>query len=202
MACTKSKQKTNENKNTNTVSEQNSEENKYSKGTHHAEIVIKDYGTIQLELYADTAPITVANFAKLADEGFYDGLTFHRIISGFMIQGGCPQGTGMGGPGYSIKGEFSSNGFTNNLRHERGVISMARTMMPNSAGSQFFIMHKNSPHLDGQYAGFGRVIEGMDVVDEIANTPVDRGDRPKADQRIKTMTVEKFGVDYPEVEKM
>ena len=119
-----------------------------------------------------------------------------------MIQGGCPQGTGMGGPGYSIKGEFNSNGFANNLRHERGVISMARTMMPNSAGSQFFIMHKNSPHLDGQYAGFGRVIEGMDVVDEIANTPVDRGDRPKSDQRIKTMTVEKFGVDYPEVEKM
>ena len=202
MAYTKSKQKANENTNTNTVSEQNSEENKYSKGTHHAEIVIKDYGTIKLELDADTAPITVANFAKLAEEGFYDGLTFHRIISGFMIQGGCPQGTGMGGPGYSIKGEFSSNGFTNNLRHERGVISMARTMMPNSAGSQFFIMHKNSPHLDGQYAGFGRVIEGMDVVDEIANTPVDRGDRPKADQRIKTMTVEKFGVDYPEVEKM
>jgi Peptidyl-prolyl cis-trans isomerase (rotamase) - cyclophilin family len=119
-----------------------------------------------------------------------------------MIQGGCPQGSGMGGPGYSIKGEFNSNGFTNNLRHERGVISMARTMMPNSAGSQFFIMHKNSPHLDGQYAGFGRVIEGMDVVDEIANTPVDRADRPKSDQRIKTMTVETFGVEYPEVEKM
>ena len=154
------------------------------------------------ELYPHIAPNTVNNFISLVKSGYYDGIIFHRVIKGFMIQGGCPNGNGMGGPGYSIKGEFSSNGFTNNLRHERGVISMARTMMPNSAGSQFFIMHKNSPHLDGQYAGFGRVIEGMDVVDEIANTPVDIGDRPKADQRIKTMTVEKFGVDYPEVEKM
>ena len=157
---------------------------------------------IKVELYPNIAPNTVNNFISLIKSNYYDGIIFHRVIRGFMIQGGCPQGTGMGGPGYSIKGEFSSNGFTNNLRHERGVISMARTMMPNSAGSQFFIMHKNSPHLDGQYAGFGRVIEGMDVVDEIANTPVDRGDKPKTDQRIKTMTVEKFGVDYPEVEKM
>ena len=158
--------------------------------------------TIKVELYPNIAPNTVNNFISLIDNNYYDGIIFHRVIKGFMIQGGCPQGTGMGGPGYSIKGEFNSNGFTNNLRHERGVISMARTMMPNSAGSQFFIMHKNSPHLDGQYAGFGRVIEGLDVVDEIANTPVDRGDRPKSDQRIKTMTVEKFGVDYPAVEKM
>ena len=157
---------------------------------------------IKVELYPNIAPNTVNNFISLIKSNYYDGIIFHRVIRGFMIQGGCPQGTGMGGPGYSIKGEFSSNGFTNNLKHERGVISMARTMMPNSAGSQFFIMHKNSPHLDGQYAGFGRVIEGMDVVDEIANTPVDRADRPKADQRIKTMTVETFGVEYPEVEKM
>ena len=157
---------------------------------------------IVAELYPHIAPNTVKNFVTLVNQGFYNGVGFHRVIKGFMIQGGCPQGTGMGGPGYSIKGEFRGNGFTNNLKHEAGVLSMARTMAPNSAGSQFFIMHKNSPHLDGQYAGFGRVIEGMDVVDEIANTPVDRGDRPKADQRIKTMTVEKFGVDYPEVEKM
>ena len=157
---------------------------------------------IVAELYPHIAPNTVKNFVTLVNQGFYNGVGFHRVIEGFMIQGGCPQGTGMGGPGYSIKGEFRGNGFTNNLKHEAGVLSMARTMAPNSAGSQFFIMHKNSPHLDGQYAGFGRVIEGMDVVDEIANTPVDRGDRPKADQRIKTMTVEKFGVDYPEVEKM
>ena len=157
---------------------------------------------IKVELYPNIAPNTVNNFISLIKSNYYDGIIFHRVIRGFMIQGGCPQGTGMGGPGYSIKGEFSSNGFTNNLKHERGVISMARTMMPNSAGSQFFIMHKNSPHLDNQYAAFGRVIEGMDVVDEIANTPVDRGDKPKVDQRIKTMTVEKFGVDYPEVEKM
>lgn len=158
--------------------------------------------TIKVELYPNIAPNTVNNFISLIDKNYYDGIIFHRVIRGFMIQGGCPQGTGMGGPGYSIKGEFNSNGFTNNLKHERGVISMARTMMPNSAGSQFFIMHKNSPHLDGQYAGFGRVIEGIEVVDEIANTPVDRGDKPKVDQKIKTMTVEKFGVEYPEVEKM
>lgn len=158
--------------------------------------------TIKVELYPNVAPNTVNNFISLIDDHYYDGIIFHRVIRGFMIQGGCPQGTGMGGPGYSIKGEFNSNGFDNNLIHDRGVISMARTMMPNSAGSQFFIMHKNSPHLDGQYAGFGKVIEGMDVVDEIADTPVDGGDRPKADQKIKTMTVEKLGVNYPEVEKI
>ncbi|MEG0857081.1 MAG: peptidylprolyl isomerase [Romboutsia sp.] len=157
---------------------------------------------IKIELYPNIAPNTVNNFISLIDNNYYDGIIFHRVIRGFMIQGGCPNGTGMGGPGYSIKGEFKGNGFDNNLKHEKGVISMARTMMPNSAGSQFFIMHKNSPHLDNEYAGFGKVIEGMDVVDEIANTSVDRGDKPKADQRIKTMTVEKFGVEYPEVEKM
>ena len=159
-------------------------------------------GVIKAELYPEIAPNTVKNFVDLINRGFYDGLIFHRVIPGFMIQGGCPEGMGIGGPGYSIKGEFSRNGFKNDLKHTKGVLSMARTMQPNSAGSQFFIMHKNSPHLDGQYAGFGRVVEGMDVVDEIANTPVDRGDRPKADQKIKTMTVEKFGVDYQEVEKM
>ena len=157
---------------------------------------------IVAELYPHIAPNTVKNFVTLVNQGFYNGVGFHRVIEGFMIQGGCPNGNGMGGPGYSIKGEFRGNGFTNNLKHEAGVLSMARTMAPNSAGSQFFIMHKNSPHLDGQYAGFGRVIEGIEVVDEIANTPVDRGDKPKVDQKIKTMTVEKFGVEYPEVEKM
>ena len=165
MAYTKSKQKANEN--TNTVSEQNSEENKYSKGTHHAEIVIKDYGTIQLELYADTAPITVANFAKLADEGFYDGLTFHRIISGFMIQGGDPNGNGTGGSKENIKGEFSANGVKNTISHTRGTISMARSSAYNSASSQFFIMHEDNTGLDGLYAAFGKVIEGMDVLDKL-----------------------------------
>lgn len=157
---------------------------------------------IVAELYPNIAPNTVKNFVSLIEKGYYNGVGFHRVIPGFMIQGGCPNGNGMGGPGYSIKGEFTNNGFTNNLKHERGVLSMARTMVPNSAGSQFFIMHQTSPHLDREYASFGRVIEGMDVVDEIANTSVDRGDRPKTDQRIKTMTVETFGVEYPEVEKM
>ena len=157
---------------------------------------------IVAELYPNIAPNTVKNFVSLIEKGYYNGVGFHRVIPGFMIQGGCPNGNGMGGPGYSIKGEFTDNGFTNNLKHERGVLSMARTMVPNSAGSQFFIMHQTSPHLDREYASFGRVIEGMDVVDEIANTSVDRGDRPKTDQRIKTMTVETFGVEYPEVEKM
>jgi peptidyl-prolyl cis-trans isomerase B (cyclophilin B) len=145
---------------------------------------------IKLELYPEIAPETVANFEKLVNQGFYNGLIFHRVISGFMIQGGCPDGTGMGGPGWTIKGEFSSNGFKNDLKHTRGVISMARSMMPNSAGSQFFIMHKDAPHLDGQYAGFGKVVEGMDVVDEIAETPVDYNDRPKADQIMKSVTIE------------
>lgn len=133
---------------------------------------------IRLELYPEIAPITVENFIKLVKQGFYDGLTFHRIIPGFMIQGGCPDGTGMGGPGWQIKGEFASNGVKNPLKHTRGVISMARSMMPNSAGSQFFIMHEDAPHLDGQYAAFGKVIEGMDVVDEIAQTPTGFQDRP------------------------
>ena len=153
---------------------------------------------IKAELYPEIAPNTVNNFISLIKKGFYNGVIFHRVISGFMLQGGDPDGTGMGGPGYSIKGEFSSNGFKNNLNHDPGVLSMARTMMPNSAGSQFFIMHKNSPHLDGSYAAFGKVIEGMDVVNSIAETRTDYSDRPLEDQRIKTMTVETFGVDYPE----
>ena len=152
---------------------------------------------ITAELYPEIAPNTVANFVSLIKEGFYDGVIFHRVISGFMIQGGDPQGTGMGGPGYTIKGEFARNGFKqNNLRHTRGVLSMARTMMPNSAGSQFFIMHANAPHLDGEYAAFGKVTEGLDVVDEIAATKTGRADRPVADQRMKKVTVETFGEEY------
>ena len=154
------------------------------------------------ELYPHIAPNTVNNFISLVNSGYYDGIIFHRVIKGFMIQGGCPNGNGMGGPGYSIAGEFSSNGFTNNFKHEKGVLSMARTMQPNSAGSQFFIMHARAPHLDGEYAAFGRVIEGLDVVDKIASVRVNRMDKPLEDQRIKSMTVETFGVEYPEVEKM
>ena len=157
---------------------------------------------IVAELYPHIAPNTVKNFVTLVNQGFYNGVGFHRVIEGFMIQGGCPNGNGMGGPGYSIAGEFSSNGFTNNLKHEKGVLSMARTMQPNSAGSQFFIMHQRAPHLDGEYAAFGRVIEGLDVVDKIASVRVNRMDKPLEDQRIKSMTVETFGVEYPEVEKM
>ena len=157
---------------------------------------------IVAELYPHIAPNTVKNFVTLVNQGFYNGVGFHRVIEGFMIQGGCPNGNGMGGPGYSIKGEFIGNGFTNNLKHEAGVLSMARTMAPNSAGSQFFIMHKNSPHLDGQYAAFGRVIEGMDVVNEIATTATDRADKPKTPQVMKNVTVETFGKDYSDVEKM
>lgn len=153
------------------------------------------------ELYPETAPKTVENFVKLVNEGFYDGLIFHRVIPGFMIQGGCPDGTGMGGPGYSIEGEFAMNGFNNELKHERGVLSMARSMNPNSAGSQFFIMHKNAPHLDGAYAAFGKVIEGMDIVNKIADVPTDFRDRPMKEQKIKSMTVDTFGVDYPEPKK-
>ena len=154
-------------------------------------------GVIKAELYPDIAPNTVANFVTLVQSGFYDGLIFHRVIPGFMIQGGDPQGTGMGGPGYAIKGEFARNGFRqNNLKHSRGVLSMARSMMPNSAGSQFFIMHANAPHLDGDYAAFGRVTEGMDVVDAIANTPTGFQDRPVQEQRIKKATVETFGENY------
>ena len=145
---------------------------------------------MKAELYPEIAPNTVNNFISLVQSGFYDGLTFHRVIYGFMIQGGCPDGTGMGGPGYHIKGEFMMNGFRNDLRHKEGVLSMARSMMPNSAGSQFFIMHKAAPHLDGQYAAFGKIIEGMEVVDEIAGCDTDFSDRPRRVQKIKTITVE------------
>ena len=157
---------------------------------------------IVAELYPEVAPNTVNNFISLVKKGYYDGLIFHRVINGFMIQGGCPDGNGTGGPGYSIKGEFAQNGVENNLKHTEGVLSMARAMMPNSAGSQFFIMHKNSPHLDGAYAAFGKVIEGMDVVDKIAVVSVDWSDRPTQTQRMKTVTVDTFGVDYPEPETL
>ncbi len=155
---------------------------------------------IKVELYPDIAPNTVNNFISLVNHGFYDGLIFHRVIKNFMIQGGCPEGTGMGGPGYSIKGEFALNGFENNLKHTEGVISMARSSMPNSAGSQFFIMHKASPHLDGSYAAFGKVTEGIDVVNKIAETATDYSDRPYEDQVMKKVTVETFGETYPEPE--
>lgn len=152
------------------------------------------------ELYPEIAPNTVKNFISLVNHNFYDGVIFHRVIKGFMIQGGDPEGIGIGGPGYAIKGEFSANGFENNLKHGRGVLSMARSMMPDSAGSQFFVMHKDSPHLDGQYAAFGRVIEGMDAVDKIAETKTNFQDKPKQDQVMKSVTVETFGVDYDEPE--
>ncbi|MCR5332140.1 MAG: peptidylprolyl isomerase [Lachnospiraceae bacterium] len=159
-------------------------------------------GIIKAELYPEIAPNTVNNFVSLVKKGFYDGLIFHRVIEGFMIQGGCPDGNGMGGPRYSIKGEFNENGFKNDLKHTRGVLSMARSMMPDSAGSQFFIMHKDAPHLDGSYAAFGKVTEGLDTVDAIASTPTDYSDRPYENQRMKKVTVETFGVDYPEPEKV
>ena len=165
-------------------------------------ITMENGNVIKAELYPEIAPISVNNFISLINKNFYDGLIFHRVIKGFMIQGGDPVGNGTGGPGSSIKGEFSQNGVKNDLKHTEGVLSMARSMAPNSAGSQFFIMHKNSPHLDGSYAAFGKVIEGMDVVNSIAETRTDYSDRPLEDQRIKTMTVETFGVDYPEPEKM
>lgn len=154
-------------------------------------------GIIKAELYPEIAPNTVNNFIHLINRGYYNGLIFHRVISGFMIQGGCPQGSGTGGPGYGIRGEFSANGFKNELKHEKGVLSMARSMSPNSAGSQFFIMHEFSPHLDGQYAAFGKVIEGIDVVDEIAGTRCGFGDKPVNDQRMKTVTVDTAGAEYP-----
>ena len=154
-------------------------------------IEMEDGGVIKAELYPEIAPITVENFLSLAEKGFYDGLIFHRVISGFMIQGGDPTGTGMGGPGHTIKGEFRANGVVNNIKHERGVLSMARSMMPDSAGSQFFIMHKAAPHLDGQYAAFGRVIEGIEVVDRIASTKTDRSDRPVVEQKMKKVTVQR-----------
>ena len=156
---------------------------------------------MKAELYPEIAPNTVNNFISLVQNGFYDGLIFHRVIRGFMIQGGCPDGTGMGGPGYTIKGEFSQNGFANDLRHTEGVLSMARAMHPDSAGSQFFIMHKAAPHLDGAYAAFGKIIEGMDIVNKIAETTTDYSVRPLEKQVMKTVTVETFGVDYPEPEK-
>ena len=165
-------------------------------------IEMEDGGIIKAELYPDVAPNSVNNFISLIQKGFYDGLIFHRVIPGFMIQGGCPNGTGMGGPGYSIKGEFTQNGFANNLAHDRGVLSMARAMSPNSAGSQFFIMVEKAPHLDGQYAAFGKVIEGMDVADAIVSVKTDWNDRPRQDQRMKKVTVDTFGVDYPEPEKV
>ena len=156
---------------------------------------------MKAELYPEIAPNTVNNFISLIQKGYYDGLIFHRVINGFMIQGGCPDGTGLGGPGSNIKGEFGQNGFTNNLKHTAGVLSMARAMNPDSAGSQFFIMHKNSPHLDGAYAAFGQITEGMDVVDKIAQTDTDYSDRPLEDQRMKTVTVNTKGTEYPEPEK-
>lgn len=165
-------------------------------------ITMKDGGMIKVELYPDIAPNTVYNFIDLVKKEFYNGLTFHRVIPGFMIQGGCPEGTGMGGPGYTIKGEFSHNGFKNDLKHEPGVISMARAMNPNSAGSQFFIMHENSPHLDGEYAAFGKVIEGMEVVNKIAEVKTSRSDKPVEPQVMETVTVELFGEDYSEPEKI
>ena len=155
---------------------------------------------MKAELYPEIAPNTVNNFISLINHNFYDGVIFHRVINGFMLQGGDPDGTGMGGPGYSIKGEFSNNGFKNDLKHEPGVLSMARTMIPDSAGSQFFIMHKTSPHLDGEYAAFGKVIEGMDVVNKIAEVPTDWSDRPTEEQKMKKVTVETFGETYPEPE--
>lgn len=156
---------------------------------------------IKAELYPETAPNTVNNFISLVQKNFYDRLIFHRVIKGFMIQGGDPEGTGMGGPGYGIKGEFAENGFENNLKHSAGVLSMARSMMPDSAGSQFFIMHKDAPHLDGAYAAFGKVTEGMEAVDKIAETATDYSDRPLEDQIMKSVTVETFGREYPEPEK-
>ncbi|MCI5935857.1 MAG: peptidylprolyl isomerase [Lachnospiraceae bacterium] len=163
-------------------------------------IEMENGDVMKAELYPEIAPNTVNNFISLIKKGYYDGVIFHRVIPGFMIQGGDPQGTGTGGPGYSIRGEFSHNGFQNDLKHTPGVLSMARTMIPDSAGSQFFIMHETSPHLDGEYAAFGKVIEGLEVVDKIAKVKTDYADRPMEDQVMKTVTVDTFGVDYPEPE--
>ena len=163
-------------------------------------ITMENGDVMKAELYPEIAPNRVNYFISLVKKGFYYGLTFHRVINGFMIQGGCPDGTGMGGPGYTIKGEFTQNGFVNQLKHEPGVLSMARAMHPDSAGSQFFLMHKTSPHLDGSYAAFGKVTEGLDIVDKIAQVPTDFRDKPLEPQVIQSMTVETFGVDYPEPE--
>ena len=163
-------------------------------------ITMENGDVMKAELYPEIAPNTVNNFISLVRKGFYDGLIFHRVISGFMIQGGCPEGIGTGGPGYSIKGEFSQNGFPNNLKHDAGVLSMARSMSPDSAGYQFFIMHKSAPHLDGAYAAFGKVTEGMEVVDKIADVRTDYSDRPMKEQKIQSMTVDTLGEEYPEPE--
>ena len=165
-------------------------------------IEMEDGGVMRAELYPDVAPNSVNNFISLIQKGFYDGLIFHRCIPGFMIQGGCPQGSGMGGPGYSIKGEFTQNGFPNNLAHDRGVLSMARAMSPNSAGSQFFIMVEKAPHLDGQYAAICKVLEALEVADAIVSVKTDWNDRPRQEQKMKKVTVDTFGVDYPEPEKV
>lgn len=164
-------------------------------------ITMEDGGVMKAELYPEIAPNTVNNFISLVKKGFYDGLIFHRCIKGFMIQGGDPEGLGIGGPGYGIDGEFAINGFENNLKHTAGVLSMARAQNPNSAGSQFFIMHKDSPFLDGSYAAFGKLTEGIEIVNEIVDIPTDYSDRPMTDVRMKTVTVETFGVDYPEPKK-
>ena len=163
-------------------------------------ITMENGDIMKAELYPEIAPNTVNNFISLVKKGFYNGLTFHRVINGFMIQGGCPDGTGMGGPGYSIKGEFTQNGFVNQLKHEPGVLSMARAMHPDSAGSQFFLMHKTSPHLYGSYAAFGKVTEGLEIVNKIAQVPTDFRDKPLDPQVIQSMSVETFGVDYPDPE--
>ena len=165
-------------------------------------ITMENGDTMRAELYPELAPNTVRNFISLIHKGFYDGVVFHRVIEGFMIQGGDPQGTGMGGPGYCIKGEFAHNGFENPLKHTPGVLSMARAMDPDSAGSQFFIMHKDAPYLDGEYAAFGQVFEGLEIVNKIATTPTGINDRPKTEQKIASMTVDTQGVDYPEPDKM
>lgn len=165
-------------------------------------ITMENGDVIKAELYPEIAPNTVNNFISLVKKGYYDGLIFHRVINGFMIQGGCPQGTGTGGPGYSIKGEFSQNGVSNTLKHSEGVLSMARAMSPDSAGSQFFIMHKAAPHLDGAYAAFGKVIEGMDIVNKIADVKTDYDDRPMAEQKIQSMSVDTFGEEYQEPETL
>ncbi|WP_349670071.1 peptidylprolyl isomerase [Lacrimispora sp.] len=165
-------------------------------------ITMENGDVIKAELYPEIAPNTVNNFISLVKKGYYDGLIFHRVINGFMIQGGCPQGTGTGGPGYSIKGEFSQNGVSNTLKHSEGVLSMARAMSPDSAGSQFFIMHKAAPHLDGAYAAFGKVIEGMDIINKIADVKTDYNDRPMAEQKIQSMSVDTFGEEYQEPETL
>ncbi len=165
-------------------------------------IEMENGAIIKAELYPEIAPNTVRNFISLVSKGFYDGIIFHRVIKGFMLQGGCPQGSGTGGPGYCIKGEFSKNGFNNELKHERGVLSMARTSMPNTAGSQFFVMHAKAPHLDGSYAAFGKVSEGLETVDVIAETQTDMRDKPLKEQKIKKITVDTFGEEYSEPEKV